>query len=194
MTILSVNKTREQMGALRPSFVVKVTFMNGKAKKMTHGALIGALYVGVSYLQNLLLPGSATWAIQFRIAEALCVLALFHKAAIPGLSVGCLLFNLTVSAALPLDFLVGSLATLVSTKAMWLLRNIKIAGLPIPALLMPAICNGVLVGWELSVTAGGGFLLNALYVAVGEAAVLLSLGSFLYLSIRRRNLSGTLFG
>jgi hypothetical protein len=35
---------------------------------------------------------------------------------------------------------------------------------------------------------GGGFGLNALYVAIGEAAVLLSLCSFLHWGIRSRHL------
>ena len=40
---------------------------------------------------------------------------------------------------------------------------------------------------------GGGFFLNALYVALGELAVLLVPGSLLYLAILRRNLQGKLF-
>ena len=58
---------------------------------------------------------------------------------------------------------------------------------------MPAITNALLVGWELTVYIGGGFFLNALYVALGELAVLLVPGSLLYLAILRRNLQGKLF-
>ena len=61
-------------------------------------------------------------------------------------------------------------------------------------MLMPALSNGLLVGWELTVYIGGGFWLNALYVAIGEAAVLLTLGSLLYFAVRRRNLDRKLFG
>ena len=61
-------------------------------------------------------------------------------------------------------------------------------GFPLPALLMPALWNGLLVGWELSVYIGGAFWLNGLYVAIGEAAVLLTLGSALFYGIRTRNL------
>ena len=59
---------------------------------------------------------------------------------------------------------------------------------PFLGLWMPAVFNGILVGWELSVYIGGGFWLNALYVAVGEAIVLLTLGSILYRAIKIRNL------
>ena len=153
-------------------------------------ALIAALYVALTYLQNALLPGSASWAIQFRASEALCVLALFTPAAIPGLTVGCLLFNISFSGALPLDFLVGSLASFLAAGGMSLTRRITIKGYPLFAMLLPAISNALLVGWELSVYIGGGFWLNALYVAIGEAAVLLTLGTALFYTLRGKRLFG----
>lgn len=162
--------------------------MNQKTKYLAHGALLAALYVALTYLQNFLLPGSATWAIQFRASEALCVLALFTPAAIPGLTIGCLLFNLSFAGALPLDFLVGTGASLLSVSAMYLLRRVTVKGYPMLAMLMPALFNALLVGWELAVYVGGGFLINALYVAIGELAVLLTLGTGLFYTIRTRGL------
>ena len=168
--------------------------MNRKARFTAYSSIIAALYVALTYFQNMLLPGSATWAIQFRAAEALCVLALFTPAAISGLTLGCLLFNISFVGALPLDFLVGTLASLLATGAMYLTRRVTVKGYPLPALLMPAIFNAILVGWELDFYIGGGFWLNALYVAIGEAAVLLTLGTFLYYAIRVRHLDTKLFG
>lgn len=162
--------------------------MNRKTRNLTHGALLAALYVALCYLQNFLIPGSASWAIQFRVAEALCVLAFFTPAAIPGLTVGCLLFNISFAGALPLDFLIGSSATLLCTAGMWLSRKWTVRGLPLFGLLLPAVFNAVLVGWELEVYIGGGFFINALYVAIGEAAVLLTLGTALYYTIKNRHL------
>ena len=167
--------------------------MNNKTKNLAYAALIAALYVVLTHLQNFILPGSATWAIQCRISEALCVLALFTPAAVSGLTVGCLLFNLTYSAALPLDWLVGAAATLAATAAMRALRNVRVKGYPLLSMLMPALTNAVLVGWELTVYIGGGFWLNALYVAIGEAAVLLVPGTALYFAIRVRHLDTRLF-
>ena len=167
--------------------------MNRKTRFTAHAALIGALYVVLTYAQNLIIPDSATWAIQFRASEALCILAFFTPAAIPGLTIGCLLFNLSYAAALPLDAIVGTAASFLATGAMWLTRKITIKGYPLPGLLMPALFNALLVGWELSVYIGGGFGLNALYVAIGEAAVLLSLGTALYYAIRVRRLDKRLF-
>ena len=143
------------MGALRsffvgcgrtaPIFYLDVIVMKIKARRLAHGAIIAALYVVLTHMQNILLPGSATWAIQMRMSEALCILAFFTPAAIPGLSVGCLLFNLTFSAALPLDFLLGTLATYLATQGMWLTRKLTIRGLPLlgpVSLMSPALAGG----------------------------------------------------
>ena len=164
-----------------------------KSRFVAYGALIGALYVALTHLQNALIPGSATWAIQFRASEALCVLALFTPGAIPGLTLGCLLFNISFAGALPLDFLVGSLATLLATAGMYALRKMTVKGYPLIGMLLPAVTNALLVGWELTVYVGGGFRLNALYVAIGELAVLLTLGTALYYALRTRNLDKRLF-
>lgn len=168
--------------------------MTKNVRILTHSALLAALYVALTFLQNALLPGSASWAIQFRASEALCVLALFTPAAIPGLTVGCLLFNISFVGALPLDFLVGTAASFGAVLTMRLTRKWTVFGYPLFSMLMPALFNAILVGWELSVYIGGGFWLNALYVAIGEAAVLLTLGTVLYYTLRSRNLAGRLFG
>ena len=168
--------------------------MTRKTRYIVHAAVLAALYVVLTHLQNILLPGSATWAIQFRASEALCVLALFTPAAVPGLSIGCFLFNLTYAQALPLDILAGTLATLLSVGSMYLTRRITVRAYPAVAMVMPALFNALLVGWELTVYIGGGFWVNALYVAIGELGVLLTLGSILYVAIRRRGLDKRLFG
>lgn len=167
--------------------------MKNRSRHLTHAAIIAALYAVLTHMQNMVLPGSASWAIQMRLSEALTILAFFTPAAIPGLTVGCLLFNITFSGALPLDFLVGSLATWLAAQGMWLTRNRKVRGIPLPGLMMPALTNALLVGWELTVYIGGGFSINALYVAAGEAAVLLTLGTALYLAMRKRDLDVILF-
>lgn len=167
--------------------------MNKKTRNITHAALIGAMYFALTHLQNLLIPNSATWAIQFRASEALCVLAFFTPAAPLGLAVGCLIFNLTFAAALPLDFLVGTVATYLAGKAMWLSRKFTVKGYPLLGMLMPALFNALLIGWELTAYIGGGFWINAVYVAIGEIAVLLLPGSILYYAMKKRKLDRRLF-
>lgn len=167
--------------------------MNYKTRLLVRAAIIAALYAVLTHLQNLLLPGSASWAIQCRLSEALCVLAFFTPAAIPGLTVGCLVFNITFAAALPLDWLIGSLATLIAATAIWHMRSIKFRGYPLLGMLMPALTNAILVGWELTVYIGGGFLMNGLYVALGEMIVMLTVGTALLRVLDKRNLAKRLF-
>lgn len=153
-------------------------------RKLTLGALIAALYVVLTLLQNLLLPGSASMSIQFRVSEALCVLTLFTPSAIWGLSLGCLLFNLTFGSTLPLDWFVGTAATALSAMAMYQMRNLRIKKLPFLSLLMPAVMNGLLVGAELTVYIKASPLwVNILCVAAGELAVLFTLGAALYFAL-----------
>ncbi len=173
--------------------------MRQNTKKLTHAAMIAALYVVLTQAQNLILPNSATFAIQFRAAEALAVLACFTPAAVPGLTAGCVIFNLTHAGALPLDFLVGGYATFLAVGALRLTRDWKIKGIPLPGFLMPALFNGLLVGWELTFYLGqtdftlAAFWLNAVYVAVGELAVMLTLGVTLYRTLERKGLGRRIF-
>lgn len=165
-----------------------------RTKRLVHGAMIAALYAVLTHTQNILLPETASFAIQFRASEALCVLAFFTPAAIPGLTVGCLVFNLTFAGALPLDWLVGSLATLLAAWGMWQSRKLTAKGIPVLGLLLPALTNAVLVGWELTAYIGGGFWFNAVCVALGEAGVLLTLGLLLYRVMKKQRLDVLLFG
>lgn len=165
-----------------------------KTNYITHAAIIGAMYFALTHLQNFLVPNSTSWLIQFRASEALCVLALFTPAALPGLTIGCLLYNLSFAGALPLDFLVGSFATFLACGAMGLMRRF-----PLPALAMPALFNGILVGWELTLYFGengftmAAFGLSALQVAIGELAVLYTLGWLLYRTMTKTGLARRIF-
>ncbi len=161
--------------------------MQSPSRRLVQSALIAAMYAALSYLQNMLLPGSASWAIQFRASEALCVLAFFTPCAVPGLSVGCFLFNLA-TAALPLDAVLGSLATYLAVQVMFLTRRLTLQGIPWLQLALPALTNALIVGWELTAYIGGGFCFNAFYVALGELGVEYTLGLLLYTTIKRRRI------
>ena len=167
--------------------------MRKNTRFLVHSAAIAALYLVLTHLQNLIFPDSATMAIQFRASEALCVLAFFTPAAIPGLAMGCLLFNITSGAALPLDFLVGTAASALAALGMWHTRHLTLRGFPLPGLTLPALTNGLLVGWELAHYIGGGFRFNAICVAIGELGVLFTLGVVLYYAIKVRKLDAKLF-
>lgn len=173
---------------------------NKKVLFIAQTAGIAAMYAALTYAQNLLLPGTTSAAVQFRVSEALNVLALFTPAAIPGLTLGCVLSNLVnIGAGLPLDMIFGSLATLGATGCMYALRKVKIKDYPLLSLLMPALWNGVIVGWEIEVFFIDGkfnwisFLTQGGLVALGELGVMLVLGTLLYVVIVKRKLDQKLF-
>ena len=181
------------MGACCAHFLFLEDNMNKNPRFLAQAGMIAALYVVLTHLQNFVWPESTSFAIQFRLSEALCVLAVMTPAAIPGLTIGCLVYNLTYIGALPLDWLIGSAATLLAALSMWGLRKVTIKGYPLLAFLMPALWNALLVGWELTVYIGDTFALNAVYVAIGEVTVLLILGSVLFFALRKRHLEQKLF-
>lgn len=150
---------------------------------IVQAAVIAALYATLTILQNTLLPGTASAAVQFRVAEVLTILAVFTPAAIPGLTIGCVIANISSLSVLgPYDMIFGSLASLLAAVLMYLLRNKRLFKLPVAAALMPAIANGILVGFEIEfffVEGGfhfGDFLLQGGLVALGELGVLFVLG------------------
>ena len=123
------------------------------------------------------------------------MLACLTPAAIPGLTIGCLISNLISVGVMPIDLVVGTLASLLAAITMYALRKVRLFNLPVLAALMPAIFNGILVGWELTVfVIGGGFnfgtfLLTGASVALGEIVVVFGLGLPLYaLMLRTPNI------
>lgn len=158
---------------------------NKRVLYLTQAAVIAAAYAVLTVGQNLLFPGTASMAVQFRVAEVLTVLAIYTPAAIPGLTVGCVLANISsVTAGLGFyDMIFGSVASLLAALAMYGLRNVRFKNIPIPALLMPAVFNGLIVGFEIDFFFIGSlsfnlvdFLIQGGCVALGELGVLIILG------------------
>lgn len=166
--------------------------MRLKSKYIVKAALIGALYVILTYLQNFIFPGTTSAAIQFRASEALVMLAAFSPTAIYGLTAGCCVAN--IISGMPLDVVIGSFATLVATVLIYFTRNIKIRDFPIFSLIFPALCNGLIVGAEIQFFYIGGFdwisfLIQVACVAIGEFAVSVILGIPFYYLIQKTSLN-----
>ena len=168
--------------------------INKRNHNLATGAIIAALYAALTYAQEMLFPGSASAAIQFRVSEALTVLALFTPAAIPGLTVGCALSNIIFLGALPLDVVLGSFATLLAAFCMYKLKDVTFKGIPVAALLMPAVFNGIIIGLEIEIFFIEGpfhfasFLTQGTFVALGELGVCFTLGILLYRVIKNKKL------
>ena len=150
---------------------------------IVQAAVIAALYAALTILQNTLLPGTASMAVQFRVAEVLTILAVFTPAAIPGLTIGCVIANISSLSVLgPYDLIFGSIASLLAAVLMYLLHSKRLFKLPVASALMPALANGIIVGFEIEfffVEGGfhfGDFLFQGGCVALGELGVLFVLG------------------
>lgn len=150
--------------------------------RLATSALIAAIYavltMGLSFLSYN--------AIQFRLAEVLCLLPFFFPWTTWGVVAGCLIANL-ISAYGPADIVFGTLATLLTCGVIALLgkTNRKSWVICVLACLMPAIFNSAIVGsviaWvETNQLFEGNFWaafgLNALFVGVGELVVLFVFG------------------
>ncbi|HHV79455.1 MAG TPA: QueT transporter family protein [Firmicutes bacterium] len=107
--------------------------------------------------------------VQFRLSEALTVLAYVSDAAIPGLAVGCFLANLA-SPFLAWDLTFGVAATFVAACLTRVMPHPCLAPLP------PVIINAVVVAWYVSVLCESPYLVTAGYIAIGEATVCYLLG------------------
>ncbi len=135
-------------------------------KNLTLSALIAALYAGLTLLFQPISYG----AVQFRISEALALLPVLFPAAVPGLTVGCLLANL-IGSATPWDIVFGTLATLLAALMTRRLRhNEWLAALP------PVLFNAVIVGLVLHFTLALPLLPTVLTVGLGELVVVYVLG------------------
>ncbi len=156
--------------------------VTSSTRYLTRGALIAALYVGLTYVSTVF--GLSSGAIQFRISEALCILPIFMPEAIPGLFIGCILSNI-VSGCVLWDIVFGSIATLIGAVGAYMLRNLPVR-LKWVATLPNLISNMVIVPFVLMYAYGveGGFFALSLSVGIGEAVCGVIGGSVLYYSIK----------
>ena len=145
-----------------------------KTKHLTQGAVIAALYVVLTLLAKLL--GLDSGQIQLRFSEALCILPVFLPAAVPGLTIGCLLSNL-LCGNIFWDVLFGTMATLIGAIGTRLLRkNRWLCCLP------PILANTIIVPFVLVYGYGlpGALPFFMLTVGIGEVLSCGLLGQLLY--------------
>lgn len=146
---------------------------------MTQAAVIAAIYVILTFLANAL--GMASGVIQVRLSEMLTVLPYFTTAAIPGVTLGCLISNILTGCSL-LDIAFGTLATLLGALGSYGLRKHKFL-VPIP----PIVANIIIVPWVLRISYGvpDAIPYMMLTVGVGEIISCGILGSILLLTLNK---------
>ena len=137
------------------------TEMKNNTLKLVNGGMIAALYVVLTVLAaqfNL-----ASGAIQVRFSEALTIMPVFTAAAVPGLTIGCVLANLLTGCA-AWDVVFGSLATLIGAVGTRLLKDKPLLAWIPPVLSNMAIIPIILIKvyavpdawWFLVLTVGAG--------------------------------------
>ena len=147
--------------------------MNKRVVLVTHGAMIAALYIALTYLANAF--GLASGAIQVRLSEALTVLPFFTPAAVPGLFLGCIISNL-LTGCVALDTVFGSLATLLGALGTRCLAKKRLL-----APVFPILANTAVIPFLLRYVYGipGSLGYFFLTVFVGEVISCGILGSIL---------------
>ena len=124
--------------------------------------------------------------IQFRVAEAMCILPFFIPWSAWGLTLGCLLANLfsTVSA---LDIVIGTAATLIACLLTARCKNRYLA--PLPPVIANAVLVGAMISWVSTPEAfWKGFVLFGAEVGAGELAVMYLVGLPLLVIFQRQGL------
>lgn len=168
---------------------------SNRALLLAQGAVIAAAYAVLTLV-------AAAWGLaygpfQFRFSEALTVLPMFTGAAVPGLTLGCLLANIFSGYGV-YDMVFGTLATLLAALLSRAVRNIRWRGVPVLVPLPPVLVNALVVGVEITVVAGGKldpasfyhfnwilFWSNFVSVGVGELVVCYLLGLPLLICIEK---------
>lgn len=140
-------------------------------------ASVAALYAVFTYLS--VACGLAYGGIQFRISEALMILALFSGEAVWGLALGCVIGNLASPFAAA-DVVFGSMATVLAALTIRFVVS-RIKSTPwqcVLTALFTALFNSFIISAELVLFAGlakGLFWITALQIGAGELAVCLLL-------------------
>lgn len=151
------------------------------SKMVATGGIIAALYIILTYIAEML--GLASGAVQVRFSEALTLLPCLTPAAIPGLTVGCLLANLLTGCA-PWDIVFGSLATFLGALGTYALRE-----RPRLAWIPPVLSNTLIIPPIIINVYGveGFWPLIALQIFIGEVISCCFLGLILLRIVRKYN-------
>ncbi len=165
-----------------------MSHMNQSQKVLfcVQAAVIAAIYIVLTQLAAGF--DLASGAIQVRFSEMLTILPFFTPAAVPGVTIGCLLANFLTGSAMP-DVIFGTLATLIGAIGTRLLRKHRFL-----CTLPPVISNAIIIPLVLryAYATPGALWLLALTVGAGEVICCVIFGSVLIAALLPQR--GRLFG
>ena len=155
-------------------------------KQIALSGVVAGLYAAITILTASFAYGN----IQFRIADAMCLLVCIEPSLTIGLTLGCLIANIFSTVSV-LDIVIGTAATLlgclltIQVKKTWIL--------PIPTILANAVMVGAMLAFVYTPESfWKGFAIMGAEVAAGEIVVLYLLGVPLYLTMKKTGLIGRL--
>ena len=154
--------------------------MSRQSKILAQSGLIAALLVVLTMVSTAL--GLSSGAVQVRFSEALCLLPILTPAAIPGLTIGCLLANV-LSGCILWDVVFGSLATLLGALGTYALRRRHPALAALPPILSNVIIVPLVLAYAYHIDEAIPYMM--LTVGAGEVISVGVLG-LLFLSALRR--------
>ena len=141
--------------------------------------VINAMIAGVYAVLTLAISPIAYSEIQFRLSEIIVFLAFYNRRYIPGLTIGCIIANLFSPMGM-LDIVFGTLSTIIVCIAMYSIKNRYLAA------GAGAIITGMIIGAELWYAFNIPYVINAIYVAVGELIVLI-IGALVFKSLEKND-------
>lgn len=146
---------------------------------LVQASMIAAIYIVLTVLAAGF--DLASGAIQVRFSEMLTVLPFFTPAAVPGVTIGCLLANILTGSALP-DVIFGTLATLLGALGTRALRHHRFL-----CTIPPVVSNAVIIPLVLRFAYGipGSFWVLAAGVGAGEIICCMIFGSLLIAALYR---------
>ena len=157
--------------------------MKTNIKKLTFSATIGAIYFLFCFVQQ----DFASGIIQCRLSEALCLLPLFFPEAIIGVTIGCLLFNLT--HGILYDIIFGTLTTLIAAIITYIIGKfikndylkIILGGLP------PILLNGLIIPLVIIFGMGSteSYLFLFMTISIGELIAIYVVGGLMYFPLKK---------
>ena len=159
---------------------MKTNQTRAKVRFLCHAAIIAALYVVLTLISAML--GLASNPIQVRFSEALCVLPFFTSAAIPGVTVGCFIYNLLFVGNV-LDIVFGTLATLIGAIGARLLRKRKWA-VSIPTIASNTFIIPFVLKYGFMLEESVGFFMVTIFI--GEFIAAGILGTALLFALNKR--------
>ena len=140
--------------------------------------VINAMIAGVYAVLTLAISPIAYSEIQFRLSEIIVFLAFYNRRYIPGLTIGCIIANLFSPMGM-LDIVFGTLSTIIVCIAMYLIKNRYLAA------GAGAIITGMIIGLNYG-SFNIPYVINAIYVAVGELIVLI-IGALVFKSLEKND-------